>query len=213
MWNKTNIALALLLAFVVFAIFFTKTDYAITNYEFLPDMKRSQAYGAYSKNPHFANGRTLQLPVQGTIARGEQLLHYQATAAEAIRAGNELKNPTSVKPKLKAASLERGTEIYRVFCISCHGATGAGDGIVPKYGFPPPPSLLTGKSLKMKDGQLFHILSYGQGNMTDFNAQLSHQQRWDVINYIRTMQKSATSQTKPAVPSKKEPVKKQHLEK
>ncbi len=49
MWNKTNIALAVLLGLVVIATFFLKTDYSQPNYEFLPDMKYSQAYDAYSK--------------------------------------------------------------------------------------------------------------------------------------------------------------------
>ena len=211
MWNKTNIALAVILVLVVFVTFFLKTDYSKPNYEFLPDMKYSQAYDAYSKNPHFANGRTLQHPVSGTIARGEKLLHYEATPVEALRAGNELVNPTPTDPKLKlmAASLERGAEVYQVFCASCHGGAGAGDGLVPKYGFPPPPSMLTGKSLKMKDGQLFHILSYGQGNMADFNGQLTHQQRWDVINHIRNLQKTAASQVKPVTTPKKVDVKKE----
>lgn len=40
----------------------------------------------------------------------------------------------------------------------------------------------------MKDGQLFHILSYGQGSMSSFAPQLSHARRWDVINFIRDLQ-------------------------
>jgi mono/diheme cytochrome c family protein len=90
-----------------------------------------------------------------------------------------------------SASVERGGEVYRTFCISCHGPKGAGDGPVPQRGFPPPPSMLTGKSLQMKDGQLFHILTYGQGSMTPFSAQLSRDLRWDVINYVRDLQSKA----------------------
>ncbi len=62
-----------------------------------------------------------------------------------------------------------------------------------KRGFPPPPSLLTGKSPQTKDGQLFHILTYGQANMPDFAAQLSPARRWDVINYIRSLQTQRTA--------------------
>ena len=46
------------------------------------------------------------------------------------------------------ASIQRGADTYRVFCTSCHGASGTGDGPVTKRGFPPPPSLLTGNSLE-----------------------------------------------------------------
>lgn len=89
------------------------------------------------------------------------------------------------------ASISRGAEIYDVFCISCHGASGLGDGPVTKRGFPPPPPLTTGKSSEMKDGQLFHILTYGQGSMSPMVAQLNRARRWDVINYVRSLQRSA----------------------
>ncbi len=87
------------------------------------------------------------------------------------------------------SSIERGTEIYNTFCITCHGPSGLGDGPVTKRGFPPPPPLPTGKSTEMKDGQLFHILTYGQGSMAPMVSQLTRNRRWDVINYVRTMQK------------------------
>ena len=43
----------------------------------------------------------------------------------------------------------------------------------------------------MKDGQLFHILSYGQGSMAPMAGQLSRADRWHVVNYVRSMQESA----------------------
>ena len=89
------------------------------------------------------------------------------------------------------ASTTRGGKAYAVFCVSCHGAKGAGDGPVAKRGFPPPPPLTTGKSVQMKDGQLFHILTYGQGSMSSMAGQLDRDQRWDVINYVRRLQSSA----------------------
>ena len=101
-----------------------------------------------------------------------------------------------------SASVEHGGEVYRRFCISCHGPKGAGDGPVTQRGFPPPPSMLTGKSRQMKDGQLFHILTYGQGSMEPFAAQLPRDHRWDVINYVRDLQSKAPppSTTQPAEP-------------
>ncbi len=86
------------------------------------------------------------------------------------------------------SSIARGEEVFRAYCICCHGPQGAGDGPVAKRGFPPPPPLPGGKSTQMKDGQLFHILTYGQGSMAPMNAQLSREQRWDVINFVRDLQ-------------------------
>ena len=95
-------------------------------------------------------------------------------------------------------SVQRGGQVYNVYCIACHGASGAGDGPVAKRGFPPPPPLPTGKSVQMRDGQLFHILTYGQGSMSSMAAQLSRDRRWDVINYVRSLQQSAADPVSPA---------------
>ena len=84
-----------------------------------------------------------------------------------------------------------------MFCIACHGPSGAGNGLVPQRGFPPPPSMMTGKSMQMKDGQLFHIITYGQGSMASYAAQIPPGRRWDVINYVRTLQQKAAASATP----------------
>ncbi|MGY8770604.1 MAG: c-type cytochrome [Pirellulales bacterium] len=221
--SPINIALSGLLALVVISSWMIRVDYTRPNFEILPDMKYSTAWNAYEPNPHFPNGRTLQPPVLGTIARGEVPLYYKATKEDAIRAGEKLINPFSqdiIEPEeqsissdknlessenlqdpkeaviataidRKQASVARGQELYRIFCNCCHGATGKGDGMVPQRGFPPPTSMLTGKSVQMKDGQLFHILTYGQGSMPEMATQVSLDERWDLINYVRTLQANA----------------------
>ena len=59
-------------------------------------------------------------------------------------------------------------------------------GPVAQRGYPPPPSLLAEHAQKMKDGQLFHILTYGQNNMPSYASQLSRDDRWNVVLYVRT---------------------------
>jgi len=190
--TRINIVLALLLVAVVLPTLVVRVDYSQPNIEILPHMKYSSAYDAFSTNPNFANGRTLQAPVSGTIARGDLPLDFAATPEDAIRAGEQLQSPfAAVDGMALSAAIEQGAEVYRIFCDTCHGAGGAGDGPVPKRGFPPPPSLLTGKSVTMKAGQLFHILTYGQGSMPTFTAQLSRENRWEVIEYIRSLQQDA----------------------
>jgi mono/diheme cytochrome c family protein len=201
--NRTNIVLASLLVIVVLMSAGSRVDYTQPNIEILPDMKYTPAWMAYTPNPVFANGRTLQAPVTGTIARGQMPLHFKATKEDALRAGEELENPyqqPNAETGLWQESIRRGASTYRVFCVSCHGGTGAGDGPVPQRGFPPPPSLLTGKSLQMKDGQLFHILTHGQGSMSAFAGQLAPQGRWDAINYVRSLQGKASESTVEAGP-------------
>ncbi|MCA9055469.1 MAG: cytochrome c [Planctomycetaceae bacterium] len=185
------------------------TDETRPNWEFLAEMKRSPASQAFETTDQFANGRTQQTPVVGTIPRGLPPLHFTASKEDAVRAGEELHNPHSESPpdpsdadpaqaaaavkQRLAASVDRGQAVYRVYCQSCHGATGAGDGPVAQRGFPPPPPLPTGKSTQMRDGQLFHILTWGQGSMSSMAAQLDREQRWDVINYVRSLQAQAAA--------------------
>src|SRR6516225_10321077 len=63
------------------------------NVQFFPNMVESVPYQAYSANPNFPDGKTLQAPEPGTIARGLLPFHYRATPEDAVRAGAELSNP------------------------------------------------------------------------------------------------------------------------
>ena len=156
--------------------------------EFLPEMAHSAAYQAYTANPNFEDGKTLQLPVSGTIARGHNPVHFEATPEEAIRAGREFHNPLPDE----ASSIQRGRDTYRIFCTPCHGAGGLGDGPVVRRGVPAPPSLLAEKAVSLADGQIFHILTFGQGNMPDYASQLSQEERWRTIQYVRSLQQSSS---------------------
>ncbi len=203
MLYRFNLLLAFLLVMVVAMLMLFRVDNLQPNYQVIigDDMTYTPAYTTFSKNSNFANGRTLQDPVPGTIARSSQLFHFEPTPQDALRAGEELVNPFELSTKEGIDSADRGTLAFRSFCIACHGADASGFGPVAQRGFPPPPSLLTGKSREMKDGQLFHILTYGQNSMPQFAAQLPPERRWDVINHIRLLQQKAQQKTKSATES------------
>ncbi len=163
------------------------------NLDFLPQMAHSARYDAFSPNPNFPDGKTLQPPVPGTIPRGDFLpLHYQATPQDALRAGQELENPFAAND---ARSLERGAFVFTTFCRECHGNAARGDGPVAMRGFPAPPSLLADHAVSLKDGQIFHILTYGQGNMSSYAGQLSREDRWKAILYVRSLQRPTAPPT------------------
>lgn len=169
-------------------------DLAQPNFEILPQMAHSARYNAYAANPDFPDGKTLQAPVAGTIARGQLPLDYTAAPADAVRAGLELTAPPdSHDPR----ALARGEHVFRSFCTPCHGADAGGMGQVATRGVPPPPSLLAPHAVEMKDGQMFHVLTYGQNNMAAYGGQVTRNDRWYVIAYIRTLQ-AAAQKTAPA---------------
>lgn len=160
-------------------------DTSKPNYEILPGMLYSIPYDAFAGNPNFPDGKTLQPPVRGTIARGQLPLNFEATPEDALRAGDELQGPIAADD---TEALRRGSRAYVSFCLPCHGPTGKGDGLVPKRGFPPPPTFFRDETRNMKDGQLFHIITYGQGNMPPYAVQVTQDDRWKIIAYIRSLQ-------------------------
>ena len=162
-----------------------RRDFSQPNLEFLPEMVRSVPYDSFAPNPNFPDGKTLQLPVPGTIPRGFLPLHFEATPQDSERAGEELQNPYSMQD---TEALERGERVYRNFCLPCHGPIGRGDGPVILRGYPAPPPLISNRAIRMKDGQIFHIITYGQRNMSPHATQISREDRWKVILHIRTLQ-------------------------
>lgn len=184
---------ALLLALVGFN-WWASPDAAQPNFEILPQMAHSARYNAYAANPNFADGKTLQPPVPGTIAHGMMPLHYTAAPGDALRAGEELSAPPGSGD---ARALARGEHVFKTFCTPCHGADAAGMGSVTQRGVPPPPSLLAPHAVAMKDGQMFHVLTYGQNNMASYAGQVTRSDRWQVITYIRSLQRAAST-TAPA---------------
>ncbi len=190
-----NVALLFALLFTVAANWLVRGDNASPNREFLPQMAHSPRYNAYAANPDFPDGKTLQSPPPGSIAREMMPLHFAATPADAKRAGEELVSP--VQPDDQRA-LARGATVFANFCTPCHGTQGAGNGIVAMRGFPAPPPLLAPHALQMKDGQMFHVLTYGQNNMPSYASQLSRADRWNVISYVRSLQKQNAAATMPA---------------
>ena len=152
------------------------------NVEFVPEMVHSVAFDAYAYNPNYADGKTLKMPVKGTIARGFLPEYSEGELTEDI-ARKVLLNPLEITDK----NLARGEWIYRTHCQVCHGMTGLGDGPVTKRGVPSPPSLLSDNVKNMKDGQIYFIISNGKGNMASYRSQVQREDRWKVIQYLRTM--------------------------
>ncbi len=188
--TRLHVALAAALLASLALNWGTRADPSGPGLEFAPNMAHSPRYAAFAPNPNFADGKTLQAPEPGTIPRGFPPLHYDATPASAIRAGEELTSPIAASD---SAALARGATVFANFCQPCHGVAGRGDGTVTQRGFPPPPSLLAQHAIDLRDGQIFHILTFGQGNMAAYASQVSREDRWKVIRYIRSLQPAAAA--------------------
>ena len=178
------------------------------NLEFMPEMVRTPRYNAYSPNPNFADGKTLQSPVEGTIARGQPPLHLTSSPQDALRAAETLTPPRSAAggqmgiantgparfEESEAKAEERGAAVFASFCQPCHGTSGRGDGLVVARGYPAPPSLFADNARNMKDGQMFHVVTFGQKNMPGYAAQVTREDRWNAIAYVRSLQAKAAAE-------------------
>lgn len=92
-----------------------------------------------------------------------------------------------------AISVERGRVLYSVTCIQCHGPNADGNGVIAGA-LVFPPANLTGDVVQSKtDGSLFLTISNGiqgtggQIHMPALNENLKVRDRWDIVNYLRTL--------------------------
>lgn len=154
-------------------------------YVYAPDMADSPAATTYAPEAVRADGGTLRARVPGTVARGPLPLHYSATEEDALRAAVELRMPPDIATEQDTT---RGETLFRQLCQTCHGAEGHGDGVTMQRGFQPPASLLTQHARDMEDGQMFHVLTYGQKLMPSHAPQLTVPDRWRLISYVRSLQ-------------------------
>lgn len=171
---------------------------------YMPDMAYSRGYETYLErdSSQFTTDPTkgdvrifyANRPVIGTVMRGEDvtfLLPKDASgdttnyiAAKAIQ--NPFTSPS-------AAELKEAERLYLINCGICHGTALDGNGPLYKGGngpFPAKPATLVGdaKYEAMPAGQMFYSIAYGKNLMGSYASQLSRQQRWMVIAYIKSKQ-------------------------
>jgi mono/diheme cytochrome c family protein len=161
---------------------------------YMPDMANSRAYETYSANPVFADGRTSQGPVAGTVKRGEEYpVHIEMDkAGDTVNyfASRSLPNPFD---SLDAEQMKETERLYLINCGICHGAKLDGNGPLWKDGdgpYPAKPAALVGdaKYESMPAGQMFYSITYGKNLMGSYASQLTAKQRWQVITYIKSKQ-------------------------
>ena len=131
---------------------------------------------------------TLSVPVQGRDVDSDYLRDPNHMAVDlATQLGDQMKDPTEGATD---SSIARGMRKFQKTCLPCHGPVMAGDGTVaPK--FMPPPDLLAQTTRERKDGYLFSYIRHGGMIMPSYGAQVTAEEAWDLIHYIRSMQKSS----------------------
>lgn len=155
------------------------------NIELVQNMMDQESIKAQDWDQKQPGKAMMLLPPEGTVPKGFKPYLY---SGKPIQAQENLKNP--IADNFTPEILEVGKKHYTVFCGVCHGATGAGDGLVGTKMTVKPPSLLTAKIKGYNDGRIYHIITDGQGVMSSYATQIkSSEARWAIVNYVRTLQK------------------------
>jgi len=152
-------------------------------YQYFDDMVKSPAYETYTPNPNFEDGKSMQPTIAGTVPRGFMHYPFQKTDEDRVKAGSTFHNP--LEPT--TANLERGKEVFTIYCSSCHGDKGDGQGrLYTSKKFPyPPANLLSEKVRTIPDGEIYHVISVGWGIMAEHGSMLAPDDRWKAVLYIR----------------------------
>jgi len=110
---------------------------------------------------------------------GKEIAIDRDVAAETLR------NPIPTDD----ASVARGDSLFRKLCVPCHGRSMAGDGPVAAQ-FMPPPDLLGQQTRDRKDGYIYSYIRHGGVVMPSYGFQVSAEEAWHLVNFIRHQQKA-----------------------
>ena len=197
---------------------------------YMPDMTYSNAYETYSTSELTTpegNNMSARKPVEGTIpynyipsdskikTNAALLMSYVAKNhythdqtkldEERVRAASEIQDPL----EYTAENLEEGKRLYNINCTPCHGEKGEGNGQLielpgggdgPFTSRPQPYKTLLPP---LKDGGIFYSVSYGKNMMGGYGFQLSVNERWQVIHYIKSLAGIAPGAAAPVAEAKK----------
>ncbi len=149
------------------------------------NMREGNRLKPYEETPFFENGSTARDLVVDTVPRGflrEDAHLYQGKNADG---GFVTEFPFPITEKV----LARGKERYDIYCLVCHGVTGQGDGMVVRRGYTKPKSFHEEALKKMPLGYFFDVMTNGIGDMADFKAELTPEDRWAVAAYMQALQR------------------------
>ena len=122
----------------------------------------------------FGDGKSLQAPPDGTVARDDP--SWRAALSE--------------RPEITAALLARGRERFGIYCAVCHDAAGHGHGVVPSRGFPQPPSFHIARLRDAPSAYFVEVITRGHGAMYSYADRVAPADRWAIAAYIRALQLS-----------------------
>jgi mono/diheme cytochrome c family protein len=160
----------------------------------LDPMLEQDKVRTFRPSDFYPDGIAMRAPPPGAVAVGSVLPPEVRTGLQAD--GTPLARiPVPVTREL----LQVGRKRFEIVCATCHGLVGDGKSLVARnMSLRPPPSLhdYTARS----DGYLFQVVSKGFGLMPSYSAELTVEDRWAVVAYLRALQLSQRARLEQAPP-------------
>lgn len=181
--------------------------------EVFPDMVRQMKVRAQAPSSFFADNRGMRIPVPGTVPIGYEMPNPQTTAPSpgtpaapatdapqqvAFSAGVDYANTgkmganwgTGIPIPVTPPFMQRGAERFNINCAVCHGMNGSGNGITKQYGLATVVSIIDERIRNMSDGEIFNTITHGKNTMMSYGGNITVNDRWAIIAYLRALQRS-----------------------
>ena len=162
-------------------------DHSVPNIELIQDMMESPAIKPQEYDESSPNHSGMRVPPEGTQPVGFTPYRY----AKDFTASSQNKNPLT--GDYSESTIAVGLKFYQTNCMVCHGAHGEGgenSSVGAKMALKPP-ALTSQKIRGWSDGEIFHVITMGQGLMGPYASHIPLQYRWQVVNYVRQLQKES----------------------
>lgn len=195
----------ILLAFALAILLITAVESCDSKREpgktYMPDMAYSRAYEAYAENNLKEEGiNYIGYPVQGTIRRGDLFPYTLLDDSNGYKMSAQVKDPL---PPLDTVQMGEAQRLFNINCAICHGVNIDAQGPLATGGKIPAVANLTLKQyVEMPVGTMFHSVTYGKNNMGSYASQLTREQRWMVIQYVKSRQNKGTGAMADSVQAK-----------
>jgi mono/diheme cytochrome c family protein len=190
--KKSEIVLAFMLMICLVAVFESCDSKREPGKVYMPDMTYSRAYEAYAPNNlKDENINYIPYPVEGTIRRGDLFPYPFPDDSNGYKMSAQMKDPL---PALDSIQMAEAQRLFNINCAICHGSKLDAQGPLSTGGKIPAVANLTIKQyVDMPEGTMFHSITYGKNNMGSYASQLTREQRWMVIKYVKSQQLSNSS--------------------
>ncbi len=197
--KKINLVLVWML--LITATFISCRDKRDPGRVYMPDMAYSRAYEAYAPNNLKQEGiNYITYPVDGTIKRGDLFAYTLLNDSNGYKMAAGVKDPL---PTIDSTQMLEAQRLFNINCAICHGANMDAQGPLATSGkIGGIANLKLAQYINEPVGQMYHVVTYGKGNMGSYASQLDKKQRWMVVQYIKSEQTKGSAAAKDSSSSK-----------